>query len=162
MPSVCPRVAPVLPFAAHCICFRSNVSIIPQQARVCGLLTHARAVDRPSRCRPEPHLFLSLQCRRVGGPTPYSTQTHCMDTWRLTCTVSVCEWPLEPVCCKHCLLMIPFTACMLSRSEGGVGGGDKCIWCMCQVSEKWIWTGHENRPMSLTRHRKCHLIHLKR
>lgn len=130
--------------------------IIPQQARVCGLLTHARAVDRPSRCRPEPHLFLSLQCRRVGGPTPYSTQTHCMDTWRLTCTVSVCEWPLEPLCCKHCLLMIRFTACMLSRSEGGRGGVyNACV--RCQKSGLGV-----DRPMSLTRHKKCYLIHLKR
>lgn len=68
----CSRPILVLPFAAHCICFHSNVLIIPQHARVGGLLTHARAIDRPSRCRPEPHLFLSLHADKsvAQPPTP--------------------------------------------------------------------------------------------
>lgn len=61
--------------ATQGICFSSYVMIIPQQAhvgaRVGVLLTHARAIDRPRRCRSEPHLFLSLHAdRRCPPPTP--------------------------------------------------------------------------------------------
>lgn len=38
---VCSGHVPVLLFAAHCICFRSDVLIIPEPARVSALLTHA-------------------------------------------------------------------------------------------------------------------------
>lgn len=53
---------PVLLFAAHCICFRSDLLIIPERARVAALLTHARAENGPGRS--EVHLSLSLSAEQ--------------------------------------------------------------------------------------------------
>lgn len=74
---VCSGHVPVLLFAAHCICFRSGVLIIPEPARVAALLTHARAENEPA----ELHLSMSLRAEQaVAQPHPRSTQTHCMST----------------------------------------------------------------------------------
>lgn len=79
------------------------------------LLTHARAIDRPSRCRPEPHLFLSF-CADSRGPAPHSTHQHiaCPPEDSHACAY---EWPLEPVCCKHSHLTTYFTACFWVKME---------------------------------------------
>lgn len=48
---------------------------------------------------------------------PHTAQTHCMSTWRLTCTVSVYEWPLVPQSCKPCHLTISFYSLLMSSDE---------------------------------------------
>lgn len=51
---VCSGHVPVLLFAAHCICFRADVLIIPQPARVAALLTHARAGKKKQKKNTHP------------------------------------------------------------------------------------------------------------
>lgn len=70
---VCSRHVPVLLFAAHCICFRSDVLIIPEPARVAALVTHARAEHGAGRA--ELHLSMSLRAdQAVAQPGPAPAQ----------------------------------------------------------------------------------------
>lgn len=138
----CSRPVPVLPFAAHCICFRSNVSIILQPARVGGLLTHARDMDRPSRCRPEPHLFLSLHADKSVAQPPTPPQHIARTPERLTCTVSFYEWPLKPLCCK--LSINNLTACFPVVEE------KKSPACVkCRSIDTFIQLKHKHNINSL-------------
>lgn len=100
---------PVLLCVALCYTrylFSSNSDNPFNRHVLADLLTHARVTDRPSRHRTEPHPFLRLHADSP-GPTPHSTPTHCMSTWRVTCTGIVDEL----LYCKHCQLTTPFTVC---------------------------------------------------
>lgn len=67
---VCSGHVPVLLFAAHCICFRADVLIIPEPARVAALLTHARAEKTQAAELNFTSPGAYAQTRRWPGPTP--------------------------------------------------------------------------------------------